>query len=208
MTTDHLLEAVDQLSNETLDEFARQVTRLAATRKCPSLSSHETELLREINKEPDPVRVRRYQKLGTGSKQRMTAQEINVSLPEHLYLRLQHAAQATQRPLADVLIHAVEVGSPPNWEDTPAEFHVELAALDRLDDETLWQIARERRSEADMVRWQELLDKQADSSLSQDEQMEMAQMRTDTDRLTLRKAHAVALLRWRGHSIPPAEMLE
>jgi len=137
----------------------------------------------------------------------MSTQQISVSLPEHLYLRLQHAAQATQRSLADVLIRAVEVGSPPNWEDTPAEFHVELAALDRMDDETLWRIARERRSEADMLRWQELLDKHANSSVTQDEQMEMVQLRTDAEGMTLRKAHAVALLRWRGHSIPPAKTL-
>jgi len=137
----------------------------------------------------------------------MSAQEISVSLPEHLYLRLQHAAQATQRSLADVLIRAVEVGSPPDWEDTPAEFHVELAALDRLNDEALWRIARERRSQADLLRWQELLDKHANSSITQDEQMEMVQLRKDADHLTLRKAHAVALLRWRGHNIPPADTL-
>jgi hypothetical protein len=137
----------------------------------------------------------------------MTTQNVSVSLPEHLYQRLQNAAEATQRPLNDILIRAVEVGSPPNWEDTPAEFHVELASLDRLNDEALWRIARQRRTETDMLRWQELLDKTAHGSLTQDEAAELAQMRADADRLTLRKAQAVALLRWRGHILPPAETL-
>lgn len=137
----------------------------------------------------------------------MTTQEVSVSLPEHLYQRLQNAAKATQRPLNDILMRAVEVGSPPNWDDAPAEFHVELAALDRLNDEALWRIARERRSEDDMVRWQDLLDKNASGSLTPAEATELAQLRTDADRLTLRKAQAVALLRWRGHNIPPAESL-
>jgi hypothetical protein len=137
----------------------------------------------------------------------VTVQDVTVALPEHLYQRLQNAATATQRPLADILLRAVEVGSPPNWEDAPAEFHNELASLDRLTDEALWQIARQRRSEADMQRWQDLLHKKASGTLTQEESAELAQMHTDADRLTLRKAHAAALLRWRGHVLPPAELL-
>ena len=31
-------------------------------------------------------------------------------------------------------MRAVQVGSPPSWEEAPAEFQSDLAALDRLDD--------------------------------------------------------------------------
>jgi len=137
----------------------------------------------------------------------MSVQDVTVALPEHLYQRLQNTATATQRPLSDILIRAVEVGSPPGWEDAPAEFQVELASLDRLNDEALWRIARERHSEADMQRWQDLLDKNASGTLTHEEAAELAQMRTDADRLTLRKAQAAAVLRWRGHMLPPAESL-
>lgn len=83
----------------------------------------------------------------------MATQEVTLPLPENLYLRLQQVAQATQQSFTDVLLHAVEVGSPPSWEDAPAEFQADLAALDRLNDEALWQIARSRRTEADMARY-------------------------------------------------------
>ena len=43
--------------------------------------------------------------------------------------------------------------SPPRWDDAPAEFQADLAALDRLDDEALWRIARSRMTEADMERY-------------------------------------------------------
>lgn len=59
----------------------------------------------------------------------MTTQEVLLPLPESLYLRLQRTAQATQQSLTDVLLYAVAVGSPPNWEDAPAEFQADLAAL-------------------------------------------------------------------------------
>lgn len=137
----------------------------------------------------------------------MNTQEVTLSLPEALYLRLQHTAEATQQSLTDVLLHAVQVGSPPSWEDAPVAFQADLAALDRLDDEALWRAARSQRAETDTIRLQELLDKNANDQLATTERTELTQLRTEADRLMLRKAHAAALLRWRGHTIPPADKL-
>jgi len=137
----------------------------------------------------------------------MATQTVTLQLPESLYARLQQAAHATRRSLDDVLLHAVQVGSPPRWDDAPAEFQADLAALDRLDDDALWQIVRSRKSEEDMERYQELLDKNADSSLSADERNELASLRIEFDRAMLCKVHAAALLRWRGYSVPLAEGL-
>jgi hypothetical protein len=137
----------------------------------------------------------------------MTVQTVTLRLPENLYLRLQQAAAATRRSLDDVLLHAVQVGSPPRWDDAPAEFQADLAALDRLDDEALWRLARSRKTEADMGRYQELLDKNANGLLTTAEREELTGLRVEYDRMMLCKAHAAALLRWRGHRVPPAECL-
>ena len=137
----------------------------------------------------------------------MATQTVTLQLPESLYARLQQAAHATRRSLDDVLLHAVQVGSPPRWDDAPAEFQADLAALDRLDDDALWQIVRSHKSEEDMERYQYLLDKNADSGLSADERVELANLRVEFDRAMLCKVHAAALLRWRGYSVPLAENL-
>jgi hypothetical protein len=137
----------------------------------------------------------------------MTTRTITLQLPESLYIRLQQTARATRRSLDDVLVHAVQVGSPPKWDDAPAEFQADLAALDRLDDEVLWRIARSRETEADMERYQELLDKNANGTLAVEERGELARLRVESDRFMLCKAHAAALLRWRGYQVPPAETL-
>ena len=137
----------------------------------------------------------------------MFTQDVTVKLPENLYRRLQQAAQAMKRPFDDVLLRAVEVGSPPGWEDAPAAFQADLAALDRLDDETLWQIARSHQTEEEMERYQELLDKNANQTITEKERTELEQLRLEADRFMLRKVHAAALLRWRGHQIPPADKL-
>lgn len=137
----------------------------------------------------------------------LTVQEVVLPLPESVYLRLQLVAQATQQSLTDVLLHAVRVGSPPGWEDVPAEFQADLAMLDRLNDDALWKIARSRQTEDDMLRYQELLDKIASKALTESERLELTELRTEADRFMLRKAHAAALLRWRGHLLPPADKL-
>jgi hypothetical protein len=137
----------------------------------------------------------------------MTLRTVTVQLPENLYVRLQQTARATKQSLDEVLLRAVQVGSPPSWETAPAEFQADLAALDRLDDASLWRIARSRQTEAAMQRYQELLDKNANDSISTVEREELAQLRLEADRQMLRKVHAAALLQWRGHQIPPADKL-
>jgi hypothetical protein len=137
----------------------------------------------------------------------MNTQMVTLPLPEHLYVRLAHVAQATGQSLTDVLLHAVQVGSPPSWEESPVAFQADLAALDRMDDEALWRVARSRRAAAEVTRLQELLDKRADGRVSEAERAELEQLHAEADRLMLRKAHAAALLHWRGHTVPPADNL-
>lgn len=137
----------------------------------------------------------------------MNVRTVTLQLPEDLYLRLQQVAQATKQSLNEIFLHVVQVGSPPGWEDVPAEFQAEVAALDRLDDASLWRIARQKQSEADMKNYQELLDKNANGTISEAETQTLHTLRTQADRFMIRKAHAAALLRWRGHQIPPADKL-
>ncbi|MFZ0546194.1 MAG: hypothetical protein WAM60_12185 [Candidatus Promineifilaceae bacterium] len=137
----------------------------------------------------------------------MTIQNVTLPLPEHLYLRFEQVARATQQSVTDVLLHAVEVGSPPDWENVAAEFQPDLAALDRLDNKALWQIARSQQSDAEMDRYEDLLYKNANDALTTAEREELTHLRREADRFMLRKAHAAALLRWRGFQLPPADKL-
>jgi hypothetical protein len=132
----------------------------------------------------------------------MVIETVTLKLPENLYQRLASHANATRRPLEDVILHALTVGSPPIWEDVPAEYQAILAEMDRLDDSTLWEIVIERKTSNEMSRYDELLEKNEKGSISPEERLELAGLRSEADRFTLRKAHAAALLRWRGHLVP------
>ena len=137
----------------------------------------------------------------------MTVKDIVLPLPEDLYVRLEQTARATKQSLTDLLVRAVRTGSPPDWSQAPAEFQADLAALDRLGDDSLWRIARSQRSEADAGHLQELLEKNADDTLTASERLELDVQVAEADRFMLRKAHSAALLQWRGHAVPPFERL-
>jgi hypothetical protein len=132
----------------------------------------------------------------------MLPETVTLHLPEALYRRLANTARATQRTLEDVLLHAVRVGSPPDWEDVPPEFQSDLAQMDRLSDDELWQIVRLQQSATEVAPYDELLSRNQAGPLTNTERMELQDLRSAADRLMLRKAHAAALLRWRGHAVP------
>ncbi len=135
----------------------------------------------------------------------MNLRTVTLDLPESIYLRMEQAAQATKQSINDIFLRVLQVGSPPDWKDAPAEFQAELAALDRLDDGSLWRIARACKSESDFERYQDLLDRNSEGTITETERGELNSLRREADCFMLRKAHAASLLRWRGHQIPPAD---
>lgn len=60
---------------------------------------------------------------------------------------------------------------------------------------------------AGIERHQELLVKNAAGTLTNAEQHKLTQRHTEAARFMLRKGYAAALLRWRGHKLPPADKL-
>ncbi len=132
----------------------------------------------------------------------MAVETVTLQIPEIIYQRLVNTARATQRPLEEVMLHALQIGSPPAWDNVPEEFQADLAALDKLDDNTLWQIVRSRKTAADMERYNILLEGNSNNILTEAERLELMTLRHEADRLMLCKAQAAVLLRWRGHILP------
>ena len=130
--------------------------------------------------------------------------EIKLQVPQILYQRLVNTARATQRPLEEIILHALQVGSPPAWDDVPEEFQAEIAALDKLDDNTLMQIVHDQKTAIDLERYDTLLEDNSSGTLTEAKRLELTALRQDADLFMLRKAQAAVLLRWRGHSVSVA----
>ena len=132
----------------------------------------------------------------------MSVETVMLQIPEIIYQRLVNTARATQRPLEEVILHALKIGSPPEWDNVPPEFQADLAALDKLDDNTLWQIARSHKTAIEMERYNTLLEGNSNNILTETERLELMALRQEADRFMLLKAQAAVLLRWRGHRVP------
>jgi hypothetical protein len=83
----------------------------------------------------------------------------------------------------------------------PEEYQPALVALDRLEDAALWQISRGQKPLVEMSQYDELLHQNQARALSEIEQLELLSLRQEAEQFMLRKAHAVSILKWRGHQI-------
>jgi hypothetical protein len=131
----------------------------------------------------------------------MTVQGINLQLPPALYQRLVEVAEASQQSLTDVVIQSIQTGLPPSLEQVPDRFRDDLRALNQLSDDVLWDVATRDLVEDKAELYEQLLSKNRQGQLGENEQQTLDILREEADLLMLRRAYAAALLKWRGHRV-------
>ncbi|MEE8392308.1 MAG: hypothetical protein V3S14_16140 [Anaerolineae bacterium] len=80
--------------------------------------------------------------------------------------------------------------------------------MDQLDDEILWQIARSDLDDDKAASYEILLERNQRGELDREDQTRLDTLRKEADLLMLRRSCAYALLKWRGHRIPPLGELQ
>jgi hypothetical protein len=134
-------------------------------------------------------------------------QAITLHLPENIYQRLQLMAQATHQPLEEVVSQAIQGNLPPLVDDLPEDWRNDLAELHSLSDQALWLVAKESLPDAQWQRHQRLLERNQAGELTEAEQEELTKLRLVTDRFVFRRSYALALLKWRGYTLPTPDPL-
>jgi predicted transcriptional regulator len=132
----------------------------------------------------------------------MSLETINIQLPDEIYRRLRQMATATHQPLEAVIVQTIRGNLPPALDDLQPEMRELVVDLEQLGDEAVWAVAREATSPAQWRRHQRLLQKVQDGTLTDGEQAELDALRSLVDREVLRRSYALALLKWRGYTIP------
>jgi hypothetical protein len=134
--------------------------------------------------------------------QKMTTHELTVQLSGPIYRRLERIAQETNQPVEAIALTSIAGNLPPSLDDVPVDLREELRALQTLDDDALWNVARGKLDSVQQTQLETLLARNSAGVLTEEEQEELARLGDETDRLNLRKAQAYALLRWRGFPLP------
>jgi hypothetical protein len=132
----------------------------------------------------------------------MTVQTLHIPLPEAIVQRLQRVAEATHQPLEAVVVQTICGNLPPAFDDLSPAVREIVADLPTLHDDALWGVARTPLPPQQWRRHQRLLRKAQEGTLTAAEQHELDALRTATDRFVTRRSYALALLKWRGYTLP------
>ena len=131
----------------------------------------------------------------------MARQTVKFDLPDEIYHRLEGMAAATHQSLEAIVVQTLRGNLPPTRDDLPPAQRDLVATLSSLDDEALWGVAQESLPTRDWRRHRHLLRKAGAGTLTPAEQGELAALREATDRFVTPRSVALALLKWRGHTI-------
>ena len=137
----------------------------------------------------------------------MTTQKLTIEVPEPVFRLLAHMAELTQQSPEHLAAQSIEGNLPPSAESAPGEMAAELLEMQKLSTEDLLSIANSQVQPAQQERHLALLEKSRTGDVTPEERQELGNLREAADRLMLRKAYAWAVLRWRGHPVPPLEEL-
>jgi hypothetical protein len=133
---------------------------------------------------------------------------LTIHLPANAAHRLRRVAEIARRPVDEVIADTLQVSLPPLLEDVPEAFRNDLARLETLSNEELWQHLREELPASQIARYDQLLAANTSGALDEAGRGELAQLRRAADSVMFRKAYAALLLRWRGERVPSLAELE
>ena len=127
--------------------------------------------------------------------------QLTINLPDSAFQRLSRLAELTNQPLSDLVLQSIAGNLPPAIETAPVEIQAELLTLQSLSADALRQIAQSQISPNQQERHIALLERNQEGLLTAEERGELQELTLEADRLMLKKAHACAILRWRGQPI-------
>lgn len=138
----------------------------------------------------------------------MANDTITIHLPDDLYRRLERLANLSHQPLEGLIVKTLSSNLPPLPDDLPTSARSALQALEGLSDDELQHRMRSTMPQDQYERLTELREQRRDGTLNADDQAELDQLLEAADTLTLEKAYAAVLLKWRGQQLPPVSSLQ
>lgn len=125
---------------------------------------------------------------------------VSIQIPERIFHRLQRIAEATYRPIEDVLATTVSVALPQS-PNLLLELADDFIAMTMFSDEALWAAAESSLSPAQRRRLNQFSRAGGQRPLNAAETAELAHLVDLYDRAVLRRARSLAILAHRGFAV-------
>lgn len=133
--------------------------------------------------------------------------ELTINLPESVFEQLKTTAELTEQPLGELVLQSIAGNLPPTISSAPPEMKADLLKMQSFTLEDLRKTAREQIPLPQQEQHLALLEKNQNGQLTAEEQKKLTALAHSADQLMLKKAHACAILRWRGKPIRTLEQL-
>ena len=137
----------------------------------------------------------------------MSETQVTVELPVAVFEQLQVAAREQHRSIREIVRDLV-LRELPGLPSLPPDVKTELAAFTGLSNEVLWLLARSTMTEAEQQELARLNDEAQRRPLTEAEQARQQALVEVYDRVLLRRAQAVALLKARGSDLSTPTVLQ
>lgn len=135
----------------------------------------------------------------------MATDTVTLRLPDDLYRRIERLASLTGSPMEGIIVRMLASSLPPLPDDFSPATRDALQRLEQLSDADLAAFETMTLSREESARLTKLRERRADGVISPDEQAELEQLMQAADILTLQKAYAAVLLKWRGQALRPRD---
>lgn len=130
----------------------------------------------------------------------MTTDTVILHLPDDLYRRIARLSHLTGSPMEGVIVRMLASNLPPLPDDFAPETRDALQALEQLNDSELTAFRSAKLARKEYARLSELRERRDEGMITLAEQAELDRLMRASDTLTLQKAYAAVLLKWRGQA--------
>jgi hypothetical protein len=127
--------------------------------------------------------------------------DYTISIPDTLYDKAQRVAKQHAQSVDTVIRTRLEGALDQPMLDLPTDERDELQAMSYLSDDALWTIAREQMQPELQASMSQLMDKNSEGTITEDEFRDLSALVERGERLTLRKSQAMKLLLDRGYAV-------
>ena len=127
--------------------------------------------------------------------------KYTIAIPHLLYEKAQRLAQQTSQSVDEIICTRLEGALDQPMLDLPSDERAELQAMSYLSTDALWTMAREQMPPDLQHAMTQLMEKNSQGTITEDEFCDLSALVERGQRLTLRKSQAMKLLLDRGYAV-------
>jgi hypothetical protein len=131
----------------------------------------------------------------------MTMSKYTIAIPASLYEKAQRLAKQTSQSVDAIICMRLEGALEQPMLDLPSDERAELHAMAYLSTDALWTMAREQMQPDVQQAMSQLMEKNSQGTITEEEFRDLSALVERGQRLTLRKAQAMKLLLDRGYAV-------